>query len=382
MKKAIICIIFILILTGCTQKIPEWTIYDDLTEAGYILEDMSIPDLGFDETLISAKSISDTLSDDHGIIYEVSANDAELFFQNRIDYSYNANDIVFIYKVENYVLEMYHSTTSTFPGFMRHYEFETNDQYYLYFTSETEEESFFDELTDAGYLLEDISISVMDFDVIFISAKSISDPLSEDYGIIYEVVSEDINSFYQDRQDYSYYVNDIVFIYKVENYVLEMYHSTTSTFPGFMRHYDFEANFQYKLFYSGEVEYHPLIQMMLDNGGYIFREETKEYIVEYHEAYNRLDLKIESIRLIPFNHVTYTVVEYNSRESAYQAFIYQDTLNSGPSNYFLYYAQYQNYVFIIPALSTYVDLVYTPFEDVDYVGYSHEDAQYLPWEGN
>ena len=244
------------------------------------------------------------------------------------------------------------------------------------------ERTIYDDFADAGYILEEISIAALGFDVTFISAKTINDSFSEEYGIIYEVVSEDINSFYQDRQDYSYYVNGIVFIYKFENYVLEMYHSTTSTFPGFMRHYDFEANFQYELFFSGEMEYHPLIQMMLDNGGYIFREETKEYVVEYHDAYNRLDLKIESIRLIPFNHVTYTVVEYNSRESAYQAFLYQDTLNSGPSNYFLYYAQYQNYVFIIPTLSTYVDLVYTPFEDVDYVGYSHEDAQYLPWEGN
>jgi len=270
-KKTIICIIFILILTGCTQKIPEWTIYDDLTEAGYILEDMSIPDLGFDETLISAKSISDTLSDDHGIIYEVSANDAELFFQNRIDYSYNANDIVFIYKVENYVLEMYHSTTSTFPGFMRHYEFETNDQYYLYFTSETEEESFFDELTDAGYLLEDISISVMVFwcNIHFrkIHQRSVKWRLwnhlwsgQRRYKFIFIKTGKTIVTMW----------TTLFLSIKVENYVLEMYHSTTSTFPGFMRHYDFEANFQYKLFYSGEVEYHPLIQMMLDNGGYIF----------------------------------------------------------------------------------------------------------------
>lgn len=246
----------------------------------------------------------------------------------------------------------------------------------------TEKKTIIDDLTDAGYILDDINMTDLNFDVTLISVRSINDTLSEDHGIIYEVSSNDVWIFYQNRIDYSYNENDIVFIYKTGNYVLEMYHSTTSTFAGFMRHYDFEANFQYALFFSGELDYHPLIQRMLDNGGYIWKEETEEHIVEYHDAYNRLDLKIESIRLIPFNHVTYTVVEYKSRESAYQAFLYQDTLNSGPSNYFLYYAQYQNYVFIIPALSTYVDLVYTPFEDVDYVGYSHEDAQYLPWEGN
>lgn len=249
-------------------------------------------------------------------------------------------------------------------------------------TYETEEKTIYGELTDAGYILDEIDITDLDFEVTVVSAKSIHDSLSDDFGIIYEVSNEDVESFYTDRQDYSYYVNDIVFIYKVENYVLEMYHSTTSTFAGFMRHYDFEANFQYELFFSGEMEYHPLIQRMLDNGGYIWREETEEHIVEYHDAYNRLNLQIESIRIIPFNNVSYTVVQYKSSEEAYQAFIYQDTLNAGTFNSFRYYVQYQNYVFIIDVLNVHIDLIYTPFEDVDFVAYSHEDAQYLPWEGN
>ena len=152
--------------------------------------------------------------------------------------------------------------------------------------------------------------------------------------------------------------------------------------PGFLRHYEFEANFQYELFFSGEMEYHPLIQRMFDNGGYIWREETEEYIVEYHDAYNRLNLQIESIRIIPLNNVGYLVVEYTSKEDAFQAFIYQDTLNPGTWNTERYYVQYQNYVFIIDVPSTYISQIHTPFEGVDYVAYSHEDAQYLPWEGN
>ncbi|MFA5525979.1 MAG: hypothetical protein WC992_04050 [Acholeplasmataceae bacterium] len=220
------------------------------------------------------------------------------------------------------------------------------------------------------------------FDVTLISVRSINDTLSDDHGIIYEVSSDDVELFYQNLIDYSYNANDIVFIYKVGNFVFEMYHSTTSTFPGFMRHYELAANFQYQLFFSGEMEYHPLIQKMFDNGGYIWREETEEHIVEYHDAYNRFNLQIESIRIIPFNNVSYTVVEYKSSEEAYQAFIYQDTLNAGTFNSFRYYVQYQNYVFIIDVLNVYVDLIYTPFEDVDFVAYSHEDAQYLPWEGN
>jgi hypothetical protein len=382
MKKTIILLLSLLILSGCTYETEEKTIYGELTDAGYILDEIDITDLDFDVAFISAKSITDTLSDDHGIIYEVSSDDVGIFYQNRIDYSNNANDIVFIYKAGNYVFEMHHSTTSTFPGFMRHYEFEANFQYHIYFSGEMEEQTIYDELTDAGYILAEIGTTDLDFEVTVVSSKSIHDSLSDDFGIIYEVSNEDVESFYTDRQDYSYLLNDIVFIYKVENYVLEMYHSTTSTFAGFMRHYDFEANFQYELFFSGELEYHPLIQRMFDNGGYIWKEETEEHIVEYHDAYNRLNLQIESIRIIPFNNVSYTVVEYKSSEEAYQAFIYQDTLNAGTFNSFRYYVQYQNYVFIIDVLNVHIDLIYTPFEDVDFVAYSHEDAQYLPWEGN
>ncbi len=249
-------------------------------------------------------------------------------------------------------------------------------------TQNTEEKTIIDDLPDAGYILDDINMTDLYFDVTLISVRSINDTLSDDHGIIYEVSSDDVELFYQNLIDYSYNANDIVFIYKVGNFVFEMYHSTTSTFPGFMRHYELAANFQYQLFFSGEMEYHPLIQKMFDNGGYIWREETEEHIVEYHDAYNRFNLQIESIRIIPFNNVSYTVVEYKSSEEAYQAFIYQDTLNAGTFNSFRYYVQYQNYVFIIDVLNVYVDLIYTPFEDVDFVAYSHEDAQYLPWEGN
>lgn len=243
-------------------------------------------------------------------------------------------------------------------------------------------ESIYDDLIEAGFNL----INYENIDLIpnidFIDVKYLTDSLSEDYGIIYELNITNIEPFFQNRVDFSYKSNEIIFIYKTENYIFEMYHDAKSTFPGFMRHYDFEANFQYDLFFTDYIGYHPLIQMMLDNGGYIIREENEAYIVQYHDAYNRLDLKIKSIRQISFNQITHTIVEYDSKENAYLTFVYQDTLNSGPSNYFLYYAQYQNFVFIITALSPYKDLVYTVFDDVDYHRYSHEDAQYQPWTGN
>lgn len=249
-------------------------------------------------------------------------------------------------------------------------------------TDKKDEKTIYNDLIDAGYLLSEINITDLDFDFTLISAKSINDSLSDDYGNIYEAYNDDVEELYLDLLAYSYSVNDIVFIYRIKNYVIEMYHSTISTFPGFMRHYEFEANFQYELFFSNELEYHPLIQKMFDNGGYIFREETEEHIIEYHNAYNQLNLQIKTIRQIPANNVSYLVVEYNTYEDAYQAFIYQDTLNPGTFNSFRYYVQYQNYVFIIDVLNVYIDLIYTPFENVDYNFYSHDDAQYLPWEGN
>jgi len=116
MKKFLSFLLSILILSGCTQNTEEKTIIDDLTDAGYILEEINILDLKYDFTFISAKSINDTLSDDYGIIYEVFGDDEESFYQNRLDYSASTNDIIFIYQIGSYVFEMYHCTTSTFPG--------------------------------------------------------------------------------------------------------------------------------------------------------------------------------------------------------------------------------------------------------------------------
>src|SRR5690554_5594369 len=87
MKKFFILLLPIMILSGCTQNTEEKTIIDDLTNAGYILDDINMTDLNFDVTLISVRSINDTLSDNHNIIYEVSSDDVELFYQNQIDYS-------------------------------------------------------------------------------------------------------------------------------------------------------------------------------------------------------------------------------------------------------------------------------------------------------
>lgn len=246
--------------------------------------------------------------------------------------------------------------------------------------AEMTDTSLYDDLSNAGFLLEEFNLETLSNDFSYVSVRTITDPLSDDYGIIYELSEDDVNLFYESKLTFSISTSDIVFIYKIDNYVLEMYHSTTSTFPGFLRQYDFESNYQFSIFYLGSLQYSPVIQDMLDDGGDKFYTVSDEEMLLYHAAYNRRNLQMKSVEQISYNNVTYTVIMYYSVEDALEAFPYQDTLNAGTPNWAKHYILYQNYVIIIDVNYTYENQIYDPFLEVEYLTYSHDQAQYEPWE--
>ena len=228
-------------------------------------------------------------------------------------------------------------------------------------TTEPSESTLLPDLSEAGFIVTDgINLGNGNYEnqllyynnqyssinVSFDNIYTFEDGSSLDYGYIYELNDlTQTSTFFANREEYSMTVNDIVFIYSVDNYVLEVYHATKSTFPGFLRHYSFEASFQYFLFYTDDLVYPPIITAFLENGATVSYTYTEtellengfsDYNIPYRKAYRIIDENIGTSVL---------VIEVNSIEDAILLYENQANRFFPASAFSQMVVRYQNMVF-------------------------------------
>ncbi len=182
--------------------------------------------------------------------------------------------------------------------------------------------------------------------VTFNNIYTFEDESSVDYGYIYDIEDEDkLATFFENRKEYSTMENDIIFIYMLDNYVLEVYQTTNSTFPGFLRNYEFEANYQYYMFYTSDLVYPPIISALLENGATLESSYTDRELIEPN-GLTYLNIHIRQAYEIRDGNVksTIIVIEVNSIDDAILVYENQADLFFPASAYSYMFVQYQNLV--------------------------------------
>lgn len=190
------------------------------------------------------------------------------------------------------------------------------------------------------------------FDSINVTFENIftfEDEFSMDYGYIYQINDPiSISEFFQNRKDYSFLVNEIVFLYLVDNYVLEVYHATESTFPGFLRHYTFEANYQYYLHYASDLIYHPLITQFLDSDTYIDQLYSDSDIINLRRQFNDINVSIEKAFDVIDTNIHFNLIGITTSNMNDAVVIYENqTVYFPGSGNLRMFIQYQNIVLIV-----------------------------------
>lgn len=230
-------------------------------------------------------------------------------------------------------------------------------------TTKQVESTFLSDLNEAGFSITDgINLDDVNYEdqllfynnqfssinVTFDNIYTFEDESSVDYGYIYDIDDADkLATFFENRKEYSMMENDIIFIYMVDNFVLEVYQTTNSTFPGFLRHYAFETNYQYYMFYTGDLVYPPIISALFENGATVTYTYTEtellengfsDYNIPYRKAYRINDENIGTSVL---------VIEVNSIEDAILLYENQANRFFPASAYSQMVVRYQNLVFKI-----------------------------------
>lgn len=234
------------------------------------------------------------------------------------------------------------------------------------------ESSLISDMIDAGFvvtkgiesdkLIFHEEVSETDFfteseGMVFDNFYTFTDNLSNDYGYIYEIQDESsMDWFFSHKSSYSYYTNDIVIIYRVDNLILEVYQSTDSSLPGFLRHYDFEASYQYNIL-TGETYIHPKIDSLISNATeveYIYDENDMYENLQYNHV---LDIKIHKLSKISYifdeGYVGIDIYELSTIDESVFLFENGCYLMGFPhSAYTQQVIRYQNYIFRISSTLT------------------------------
>ncbi len=228
--------------------------------------------------------------------------------------------------------------------------------------------SYEEELDDFNQIYNDKSIK-------FNNIYTFNDNGSDDYGYIYEISDGDAqNSFFTERNEYSLNENNIIFVYTLDHYILEAYHSVDSTFPGLLRQYDFEGNYQYHLHYTNELEYHPFTTSLMTRMDEIMFEYDRDILIEGEYTYTSLNIPLQSAIKLYNSELYFSVfiIETYNQDDAVQIFNNQCDFYLPQSSNTKYYAQYQNLIFRLTydGVDNFDDILAYIFEDLDYDIYS------------
>jgi len=228
---------------------------------------------------------------------------------------------------------------------------------------------FHQEVASTNYLTESEEI-------IFENLYTFSDEQSDDYGYIYEIEDDiSLQWYFEHLCDYSYYISDLLFVYKLDNYVLEVYHSPDSTFPGFLRHYDILANDLYNYYFSYDIS-NPFVNYLLNQG---YEDVTTDLndLDKNHSAFTRMNIELRNIRELKNGNSTIIVISCNSLYDAQKVFEEQSILMPvGGNKYYAAIIHQTNVYRIITYESNFDNLLTTYFSDVKYKYYVQYDDLY------
>lgn len=186
---------------------------------------------------------------------------------------------------------------------------------------------------------------------------TVRNPYTLEYGYIYEIhASQALDAFFLNRCLYSTINDEIAFIYKIDYYVLEMYHNTQSDFVNILETHEFEANYQYDMFYSDEIEHHPFITDLLDVGAIILEDYTNDDLYE-RGIFSRSPIDFKYIVLISYLEQDITeyvlIIEARNRQDALTGYYEQGDIYAFPGNVNTIFISYQNLIIIIYTMEWY-----------------------------
>lgn len=186
---------------------------------------------------------------------------------------------------------------------------------------------------------------------------TVRNPYTLEYGYIYEIHnSQALEAFFQNRCEFSMSHDEITFIYEIDYYVLEMYHSAQSDFVNILENHEFEANYQYDMFYSNEIEHHPFITNLLDGGAVILEDYTNDDLYE-RGIFSRSPIDFKYIVLISYleqgNTKYVLVIEARNRQDALTGYYEQGEIVAFPGNVNEIFISYQNLIIIIHTMEWY-----------------------------
>ena len=189
-------------------------------------------------------------------------------------------------------------------------------------------------------------------------------------GTIFKVNNRtELNDLFAQLEDESYYRNEIIFVYLIEDYILMINHPTDSTFPQLLEQFNFEYNYQYGYFYHEDVV-HPFVEYLMTSSDH-FEDSTGHLIDPDSGAYYGTSIFLRDLSFLSNEWYDGYVIELDNIEDAMD--IYEIETNNLPA-----YGcctttiiQYQNIVLRITAQRYYEYLIFDSLPgEIEYIAFN------------
>jgi len=207
------------------------------------------------------------------------------------------------------------------------------------------------------------------YNITFDSVYTLND--NEDIsGTIFKVTERtELSDLFRQLEDESYYKNEIIFVYKIEDYVLMITHPTDSTFPQLLEPFNFEYNYQYGYFYLEGFE-HPFVEYLMTSSDH-FEDSTGHLIDPDSGAYFGTSIFLRDLSFLSNEWYGGYVIELDNIEDAITIYEIET------SNLVTYgcctvtIIQYQNIVLRITAQYSYEYLIFDNLpEELEYIAFN------------
>lgn len=202
----------------------------------------------------------------------------------------------------------------------------------------------------------------------------------EAYGYMY--VLDDVKSaekLYDELDIKAYTAFNVWFIYQIDHIVIEMTHSTDSSFPDVFDDLNFKGNYNYQLYYEHSMTRHPIFDEFIDVGSTINDIESMSEI-KWNHLINESDIDYQPIEIEfsdEFDSFSgYALTLSNEREAHIVYYNLPVSFNMPSSSGYLVLIKYQNLVFRFS--STYNDYLPSIFQgkEIEVISMSSLDFWY------
>ncbi len=221
-----------------------------------------------------------------------------------------------------------------------------------------------------GEQLQEMNEAYQELGIHFTNLHTFESKRDSEYGFIYEVADKTQREmFFEERKEFSYHSDEIIFIYEVDYYILEVYHKTDSVFPGFLSTYEYSSNYQYNLFYEEEST-HPFISNMITQEVVDLTWYLEADLVEHHELFNTLNIPMEKVATFTLDQQKVTLIVCLNTSDRDLIYTNQESLYVQKEGMIGVVVKYQNLVFVIEIASEDKDtFMEIHFNDFNYLSY-------------